>query len=210
MKWRTTEEDTWHRLWLLYTRAHMYIHTCTNVSPHTCEHTYLHTCILHTDKQQQKRPTTLPSVFHQTPPFWRSRQELCVVPALRLRATSICAIQISIAANWSGWNTDEKKWVGRNWPGRTNLNLRGNCNIVHSDTMKAIGEAATTHSVRTVLGSQSNQKESWETTRSSFNVGAVQVWVFTTVNVFQLHREIAFAFHIGIFRGGKSGILSVP
>lgn len=76
--------------------------------------------------------------------------------------------------------------------------------------MKAIGEAATTHKVQTVLRSQSNQTESWETTRSSFNIGAVQVWVLTTVNVFQLHREIAFVFHIGIFRGGKSGILSVP
>lgn len=76
--------------------------------------------------------------------------------------------------------------------------------------MKAIGEAATTHSVRAVLRSPSNQTESWETARSSFHVGAVQVWVRTTVSVFQLHREIAFTFHIGIFRGGKSGILRVP
>lgn len=77
--------------------------------------------------------------------------------------------------------------------------------------MKAIEDAATAHNVQTVLRSQSNQTErSWETTRNSFNAGAVQVWVLTPVNVFQLHREIAFVFHIGIIRGGKSGILSVP
>lgn len=101
--------------------------------------------------------------------------------------------------------------MGKNWPGRTNLNLHSNCNIVDNDTMKAIENAATAHNVQTVLRSQSNQTErSWETTRNSFNVGAVQVWMLTTVNVFQLHREIVFIFHIGTFRGGKSGILSVP
>lgn len=77
--------------------------------------------------------------------------------------------------------------------------------------MKTIEDATTAHTVQAVLRSQSNQRErSWETTRNSLNVGAVQVWVLTTVNVFQLQREIAFVFHIGIFRGGKSGILSVP
>lgn len=100
---------------------------------------------------------------------------------------------------------------GKNWPGRRNLDLRDSCNVVNSDTTKAIEDAATAHNVQTVLRSQSNQTErSWETTRNSFNVGAVQVWVLTTVYVFQLHREITFVFHIGIFRGGKSGILSVP
>lgn len=77
--------------------------------------------------------------------------------------------------------------------------------------MKAVEEAATTHKVRTVLRSQCNQtKSSWETTRNSFKVGAVQGWALTTANVFQLHREMALVFRIGIFRGGKSGTLSVP